>query len=365
MKKFVAILAVVIAAVVMSVSVSAEDFIVPAFTDISLFHEHTYGEEIVVPTCTNDGIAVYTCECGDTYSVKTSDATGHSYVDSIVNPTCEKMGYVEHICSCGDSYEDNYVEALGHEFTEWTITVMPTADANGIEMSECNVCGLVETREFVCEHANVSNIVVKSATCQSEGVSQTVCDTCSKVIKEFVTPVGEHSFGNWKTVKNAAPNQNGEKIRSCSCGLTETQIVEFKMAGANSIYIASAGINVKYVVAPFTQAAVDTYDVICNYTRLNENNPIVLGHNTGSLKKLYNTQIGSYIYFSVDGVVHTYKVVVSEPAVETENCTELKGINTGYELLDSYSGNTLRLYTCYQHKEMGKIRWIVMAEKVS
>ena len=329
MKKFVTIIATVIAAVtMMSLNVSASGFIIPAFTDISVFHQHEYVEEVIAPDCTNDGIVVYTCECGDTYNEKTSDALGHNYSD-------------------------------------WSIVVMPTMDVNGTEMHECNVCGLTETRDYVCEHIEVSDVVIKDSTCQNEGIVQTICDMCSKVMNENTVPVSAHEFGEWKTIKNASPNHNGEKSRSCACGMTETKVVEFEMAGKNSVYIASAGINTKYVVASFTQEAVDNNDVICNYTRLNANNPIILGHNTGSLKKLYNTKIGSYIYLNVDGVTHTYKVQVSEPAVETENNTELQGINTGYELLDNYSGESLRLYTCYQHKELGKIRWIVMAEKIS
>jgi len=366
MKKIITVIAaLVIAATTLAVSVGAEEFFIPAYTDIPLFHNHEYVEEITAPDCINDGIAVYTCECGDTYSVKASDATGHCHVAEVVEPTCVERGYINNVCDCGDSYKDNFTDALGHNFGEWFVIKMPSVDANGIESHICSVCEYEESREFVCEHAETSDVVVVNATCQTGGSVEVVCNACESVVASYSTPASAHEFGSWKTVKAAAPGVVGEKTRSCSCGLTETQVVEFKMAGDNSIYIASAGINVKYVVAPFTQAAVDTYDVVCNYTRLNQNNPIVLGHNTGSLKKLYNTQIGSYIYFNVDGVTHTYKVKVSERAVETDDCTELKGLSTGYELLDSYEGNTIRLYTCYQDKEYGKIRWIVMAEKVS
>lgn len=365
-KTITAIIAVVaLLAAILSLNVDASAIIVPAYTDIALFHQHEYVRTETPATCTTDGSVVFTCECGDTYSEITSTAIGHNHVAETVEATCIERGYINNVCACGDSYKDNFTDALGHDFSDWAITVMPTADANGSETRVCSVCEYEETREYVCEHAETTDVVVVKASCQNGGSVNVICNTCEAVVSQYETSATEHAYGNWKTIKAAAPGVTGEKTRSCACGKSETQSVEFKMAGNNSIYIASAGINVKYVVADFTQAAVDANDVICNYTRLNANNPIVLGHNTGSLKKLYNTQIGSLIYFNIDGVTHTYKVKVSEPAVETEGRTELQGINTGYELLDSYSGESLRLYTCYQHKELGKIRWIVMAEKVN
>ena len=178
MKKFVTIIATVIAAVtMMSLNVSASGFVIPAFTDISVFHQHEYVEEVIAPDCTNDGIVVYTCECGDTYNEKTSDALGHNYGD-------------------------------------WSIVVMPTMDVNGTEMHECNVCGLTETRDYVCEHIEVSDVVIKGSTCQNEGIVQTICDMCSKVMNENTIPVSAHEFGEWKTIKNASPNHNGETSRS-------------------------------------------------------------------------------------------------------------------------------------------------------
>lgn len=351
----IALVAVLAAAMALNVDASA----------IALFHQHEYFETVVPVTCTEDGSVVFTCECGDTYTELGDPATGHEYVTEVVAPTCTDDGYNNNVCFCGSCYKDEYVDALGHDFSDWEITTMPTAEANGTETRVCNTCNAEETREYVCEHSETTDVVVVAASCQHGGSVNVICDVCTAIVAQYETSATDHEYGSWKTVVAAAPNKVGERSRSCACGKTQTEAVEFKMAGKNSIYIASAGINVKYVVAPFTQAAVDANDVICNYTRLNQNNPIVLGHNTGSLKKLYNAKIGSYIYFNVDGVTSTYKIKVSERAVETENCTELKGLETGYELLDSYEGNTIRLYTCYQDKEYGKIRWIVMAEKVS
>lgn len=50
-------------------------------------HAHTYTEQVVNPTCLNDGYTRHICECGDYYDVAIP-ATGHNYV----NGTCTNCG---------------------------------------------------------------------------------------------------------------------------------------------------------------------------------------------------------------------------------------------------------------------------------
>ena len=338
----------------------------PIITASSLFHRHAYSEKIISPDCINEGITIYTCECGDTYNERNSEPIGHNYKTSVIYPTCKESGYTIHSCPCGDTYKDNFTDKLEHNFSDWTISVFPTAELNGEEIRNCE-CGFEEKRVYVCEHTEVIEETIIPATCKNKGKVSKKCSLCSKILEENSIDILPHDFTNWKTTKTATPNTTGEKTRNCiNCGLTENSVIEFKMAGANSIYIPSAGINVNYIVADFTQEAVDKNDVICNYTRLNANNPIVLGHNTGSLKKLYNATIGSNIYFYVDRELNTYKIKYSERAIEINGRTEFEGLSTGFKLLDenNIDGENLRLYTCYQDKELGKIRWIVFAEKI-
>lgn len=354
------------------------DTTVPSITDIgdahittvvgALLHKHEYEVIYSEPDCVNDGFATYVCECGDAYAEQTVLALGHDFLSEIVPATCETDGYTHHFCSrCNETYDDEYVLAVGHVMPEeWTVRSNPNKDADGVEYRSCH-CGYEETRTFECVHNSTSEVVVSNPTCTNEGVIHVICNICEDIVNVNNIPAAGHSFGNWKTVKTANPYHNGEKSRSCSCGKTETQEIEFKKAGNNSIYIESAGINVNYVVESFTQKAVDTYDVICNYSRLGGETPIVLGHNTGSLKKLYNTAIGSYIYFYVNGELNVYKVTISEKAteVDAEKCRDIQGLVTGTLLLSDESENTIRLYTCYNDKELGKIRWLVFAEKVN
>ena len=42
----------------------------------------------------------------------------HSYEEDVVAPTCTEQGYTNHICSCGDTYKSDYVDETGHNFID-------------------------------------------------------------------------------------------------------------------------------------------------------------------------------------------------------------------------------------------------------
>ncbi len=75
--------------------------------------QHSYElDEVVEPTCTEDGYEVYVCSgCGDSYTV-TLEALGHDYEAVVTEPTCTEDGYTTYTCTvCGESYVDDVVEA--------------------------------------------------------------------------------------------------------------------------------------------------------------------------------------------------------------------------------------------------------------
>lgn len=61
--------------------------------------EHVYTTVVTAPTCTTNGYTTYTCvNCGDSYDTNVIFAAGHNY-------TCEKAnGYAVYTCKCGDTY---------------------------------------------------------------------------------------------------------------------------------------------------------------------------------------------------------------------------------------------------------------------
>ena len=68
----------------------------------------------------------------------------------------------------------------------------------------------------------------KTATCSAEGLTDgEKCSVCKAVLKEQSTiPKKDHSFGSWKTTKEATCSVEGTKQRTCSkCNIVENETI--------------------------------------------------------------------------------------------------------------------------------------------
>ena len=118
-------------------------------------HTHEYTSAVTAPTCTTAGYTTYTCDCGESYVDNLVDALGHNYVQSgnvytcsrcgdsytghehsyteeTTQPTCTTAGYTVYTCSCGDSYTVD-IPALGHNY----VLVNQTGNVATYECSRC------------------------------------------------------------------------------------------------------------------------------------------------------------------------------------------------------------------------------------
>ncbi len=81
----------------------------------------------------------------------------------------------------------------------------------------------------VCDHVGKGSAVsgYYPATCGSSGYSgNTVCDYCEQVVSRghAIPATGQHTYGEWKTTKEATETEPGSQERSCSvCGEKEAQ----------------------------------------------------------------------------------------------------------------------------------------------
>ena len=142
------------------------------------------------------------------------------------------------------------------------------------------------------------------------------------------------------------------------------------MPEGNAIYIPSAGLCCALTEAEFTQASVDTYDIVYSEEAYGGGsgaekgwlNPFVLGHCTGSMAALHKTEPGSLIYLRVRGVMEAFRVFVSECA-HVRGPRSIVGAATGAEVTEVFDKRTLHLYTCHPAAGQGG-RWIVLARLV-
>lgn len=111
-----------------------------------------------------------------------------------------------------------------------------------------------------------------------------------------------------------------------------------------------------------TQEAVNKYD-ICLMTEaaasFGQGQPILLGgHNTKSLKYLYNCKIDNVITVNYENKTYKYRVIYSNECT-TDNLN-LFDISTGRNMLEYQTNREiLQIYTCYSDN-----RWFVKAERI-
>ena len=136
-------------------------------------HHHSFGEWLTTknPTCTEKGMKVRYCDCGEKL-IGSIDATGHN--EKVIlgkEATCTEEGISDgKICSNCDKvlvtqesiplkvhvYDDKYDES-------------------------CNVCGFV--RDADCEHTDIVIIPAVSPTCAKNGLSEgTKCAKCKEIL---------------------------------------------------------------------------------------------------------------------------------------------------------------------------------------
>lgn len=277
--------------------------------------------------------------------------------------TCKERGQENIVCNdCEEVVATNDLEFAQHTFSEYILQVEPTPEKNGVEVRYCSCCFEREEREYVCTHKETS-IQVQKATCKEKGFEKEVCDLCNTIVKEQTLDFSKCSYGDWIYTKEANPLEEGERYRKCSnCDNKEIEKYTMSMAGDNSIYITGTDINASFVNAEFTQDAIDKNDIVYSEdTGAGSNNPFILGHKHGTLKKLSKTKVGESIYVSRNGVIEKYEVVVSEYGVQNESWTDIVGEVTATSIWKNFGCKTLHLYTCYGKDKNG--RWMVLATK--
>ncbi|MBR2590701.1 MAG: leucine-rich repeat protein [Clostridia bacterium] len=177
------------------------------------FSGYVPGEE---PTCTEGGMAEYSCAvCGGT-KTEAVEALGHDPVDDLwEEPTCTESGMKDIICNrCGDLIEaDIVVPALGHTSYQYTKYVEPTCTESGEAAGECSRCGEVFDDILPALGHNFEEQEIVSS-CESAGAVITACTRCELVTKARFTPAQGHAYT--ASVKEPTCTEEGYTTYVCA-----------------------------------------------------------------------------------------------------------------------------------------------------
>lgn len=184
-------------------------------------HVHKFGDWNVTrqPTCTDDGVAVGFCECGE--STTKSVPKGHRYYSEVTEPTCIKEGYTSHLCIlCLDIVIDSYVDALGHDEVQHTAQAATCTEIGWDAYVTCSRCDYSTYKEIPAEHNFVNKVCTKCGEkyasegleisdhgtyCEVEGIG--TCTDIDIIIPSTyngkpVTSIGSYAFMSSKNIES-------------------------------------------------------------------------------------------------------------------------------------------------------------------
>ena len=209
----------------------------------------------------------------------------HTYQEEVVKPTCVDNGYTKNICDCGDIHISDEVAALGHDYNEWVVITEATIEKEGSKERTCKVCGYKDVESInKLDHAHTyeeewsydsenhyhksscghdekkdsaphqfKEELVKESTHLEEGEVKCTCLVCgySEIKKVatlshtfsneysydeethyYVCECGEksgiegHKYGEGEVLVEATKLTNGLKKYTCECGSVKEEVIQ-------------------------------------------------------------------------------------------------------------------------------------------
>lgn len=216
------------------------------YVDIAkLEHVHTFGEWAVTKEATEseEGEKERTCSVCKYVEKETIAKLEHVHIfgsltvikeateleDGLGERTCSSCGYVEKV----PIYALNHI----HKFSDKWIS-------DETEHWHIAICGHTEVSDKYTHKWNEK--IIKAATCTEVGEKKLVCSVCDRTKTEVIPATGHsfseewtsngtnhwhiatcgdteeisdesvHSFGDWRVIKIATENENGEREKTCS-----------------------------------------------------------------------------------------------------------------------------------------------------
>lgn len=120
------------------------------------------------------------------------------------------------------------VTVTGHNFGEWTVSVAPTCQDEGVETRACKSCKKTQERTIGTVDHNWQKFytVDEEPTCTERGVAYIYCDDCDETCDTYYIPATEHCFEASEIIDYADCETDGLVVRMCKyCDKTEEIVI--------------------------------------------------------------------------------------------------------------------------------------------
>ena len=168
-----------------------------------------------------------------------------AYTEDVVAPTCTEDGYTKHTCEvCAYSYNDTTVKAKGHKSSSWITDKKATVYKAGSKHKECTVCDKILEKATI-KQLKCSKPKLKSVSNTSSGVKI----TWNKVTgADSYTVMRKTGKGKWTAIKGSIKTASYID-KTAKKGITYKYTVKAKNEAGFSGY-NTTGLSIRRLAVP-------------------------------------------------------------------------------------------------------------------
>ena len=244
-------------------------------------------------------------------------------------------------------------ECTVHSYGEWITDTAATCTKDGTKHRECKRCGAVENGiiEKLGHDYSAEWTVDRPADCKNAGETSRHCTRCDARTDIMSIPTtGNHTFGEWKTVKKPTCTVPGERIRYClgGCGTSEKEEIDALGHNYESTVIAPTYESKGYTHHECSRCGDsynDTYTEMLTLEAVKNFRVSSKSNNKLELAWDINSSAQGYIIEYYDG--QDWVEAIKTPANNYLSCTfESLSEDTGYQFrIKAYNGTAESIYT--------------------
>ena len=240
-----------------------------------------------------------------------------------------------------------------HSYGEWITDTAATCTKDGTKHRECKRCGAVENGiiEKLGHDYSAEWTVDRPADCKNAGETSRHCTRCDARTDIMSIPTtGNHTFGEWETVKKPTCTVPGERIRYClgGCGTSEKEEIDALGHNYESTVIAPTYESKGYTHHECSRCGDsynDTYTEMLTLEAVKNFRVSAKSNNKLELAWDINSSAQGYIIEYYDG--QDWVEAIKTPANNYLSCTfESLSEDTGYQFrIKAYNGTAESICT--------------------
>ncbi|MBQ9552276.1 MAG: leucine-rich repeat protein [Clostridia bacterium] len=277
-----------------------------------LGHTHVYTSAVTKePTCTEEGVTTYTCECGESYT-EAIPMLAHIPVTMVTVPeTCTETGLQHEECEvCGARLgEDVVIPAHGHTASGWQMVEDPTPTSTGRMCQYCTECHiqLDEMTVPMLSGTHVTGVTLSSSEAYlNMGETLTLTAEVTPATAANKTVLWTSSKPMVATVENGvvtpvAPGITVIIAQTADCGYKDFCVVQVNAVSAQNGLVIDNGTIYGLSV---NMSSLDEYLTLNDDTMILETSSDVIGTGTKITVKQGDTVVNEFeavVFGDIDG----------------------------------------------------------------